>query len=68
MPGMAHNHSVMHHLGVEDVRLVLQAQSRQTDCAKVECLNVLGRFVSQVTAVQTGAVGLRFFRPAGQSC
>jgi hypothetical protein len=58
MPEMAHNHSVMHHAGVEDVTLVLQAQSCKTDCAKVEGLNVLGRFVSQVTAVQTGAVGL----------
>jgi hypothetical protein len=58
MPEKAHNHSVMHHAGVEDVTLVLQAQSCKADCAKVEGLNVLGRFVSQVTAVQTGAVGL----------
>ena len=57
MPEMAHNHSVMHHAGVEDVTLVLQAQSCKTDCAKVEGLNVLGRFFSQLT-VQTSAVGL----------
>jgi hypothetical protein len=57
MPGMAHNQSVMHHAGVEDVTLALQAQSCKTDCAKVEGLNVLGRFFSQVT-VQTSAVGL----------
>ena len=58
MPGMAHDHSVMHHTGVGDVTVVAQGQSCQTDCAKVERLNTPGKVVPQVVVVQTGAVGL----------
>lgn len=58
MPGMAHHQPVMHHPGVRDVTHVMQAQSCQTDCAKVGRLNIPGKVVPQVTVVQTGAVVL----------
>ena len=59
MPGMAHNHSAMHHAAVGDMTLVAwQAQSCQTDCAVAERLNISRKVVPQVTVVQTGAVVL----------
>lgn len=56
MPGMAHDHSAMHHAVVENVILVAGAQSCQTDCAKAERLNISRNVVPHVTAVETGAV------------
>ena len=58
MPGMAHDHSAMHHPGAEDVTLVARGQSCQTDCANVEQLNPTGKVVPQVKVVRTGAVVL----------
>src|SRR5579864_3921803 len=58
MPGMAHDHSAMHHSAVEDMTLVMQAHSCQSDCAVVELLNTSRKIVPQVTVVQTGAVVL----------
>lgn len=58
MPGMAHDHSAMHHAFVGNVILVAGAQSCQTGCAKAERLNISRKVVPQVTAVQTGAVVL----------
>ena len=58
MPGMAHNHSAMHHSGIEEMTLVAGAQSCRTDCAVAERLNTSRRIVPQVTAFQTGAVVL----------
>ena len=58
MPGMAHEHSAMHHAVVGVAIIVAGAQSCQTDCAKAERLNPSRKVVSQVTAVQTGAVVL----------
>jgi hypothetical protein len=67
MPGMAHNHSAMHQSVVEDMTVVVGAQSCQTDCAVVEQFNTSRKAVPQVTTVQTGAVVLdatsTFFAP-----
>src|SRR4029077_6247189 len=72
MPGMAHDHSAMHHHDIGDLALaemaaVLGAQSCQADCAVVEQLNISRKVVPQVTVVQTGAVVLdatsKFFAP-----
>ena len=56
MPGMAHNHSAMHHSGIEDITLVVAAQSCRTDCAVAERQNIARKVVPQVTVVQTGAL------------
>lgn len=56
MPGMAHNHSAMHHSGIGDITLVAAAQSCRTDCAVAERQNIARKVVPQVTVVQTGAV------------
>ena len=63
MPGMAHDHSAMHHHAVGDLALVevtavVGAQSCQTDCAVVEQLNISRKVVPRATVVQTGAVVL----------
>jgi hypothetical protein len=58
MPGMADNHSAMHHSMVGDMTLVWQAQSCMTGCATAGPLNISGKVVPQVTVVQTGAVVL----------
>jgi hypothetical protein len=58
MPGMAHNHSAMHHSSSEDMTLVGGAQSCRTDCAAAERLNTSRKIVPQVTVVQTGAIVL----------
>jgi hypothetical protein len=61
MPGMAHNHSPMHHhavgeLALVDATVVVDGQSCQTDCAVAERLNISRKVVRQVTAVQTAVV------------
>ena len=58
MPGMAHDHSAMHHSAVGDMTLVVQAHSCQSDCAVAERLNTSRKIVPHVTVVQTGAVVL----------
>jgi hypothetical protein len=58
IPGMAHDHSAMHHSAVEDMTLVMQAHSCQSDCAVAQRLNASRKIVPQVTVVQTGAVVL----------
>ena len=58
MPGMAHNHSAMHHSSSGDITLVGGAQSCRTDCAVADRLNTSRKIVPQVTIVQTGAVVL----------
>jgi len=58
MPGIAHDHSAMHHSAVEDMTLVMQAHSCQADCAVAERLNTSRKIVPQVTVVQTGTVVL----------
>jgi hypothetical protein len=71
MPGMAHNHSAMHHSSIEDNTLVVAAQSCRTDCSVAERLNISRTVVFQVTVVQTGAVGLyataKFWAPLVES-
>jgi hypothetical protein len=56
MPGMAHNHSAMHHSDIGDMTLVVAARSCLTDCAVAERRNTSRKIVLQVTGVQTGAV------------
>jgi hypothetical protein len=56
MPGMAHNHSAMHHSGIGDITLMVAAQSCRTDCAVAERQNIARKVVPQVTVVQTGSV------------
>jgi hypothetical protein len=56
MPGMALDHSAMHHSAVEDMTLVMQAHSCESDCAVAQRLNASRKIVPQVTVVQTGAV------------
>ena len=56
MPGMAHNHSAMHHSGIGDITLAATPQSCRTDCAVAERQNIARKVVPQVTVVQTGAV------------
>jgi hypothetical protein len=58
MPGMPHEHSAMHHSGIGDMTLVVQAHSCQSDCAVAERLNTSRKLVPQVTVGQTGAVVL----------
>ena len=59
MPGMAHNHSAMHHSSSGDITLVGGAQSCRTDCAVAERrLNTSRKIVAQLTVVQTGAIVL----------
>jgi len=58
MPGMAYDHSAMHHSDVGDMTLVVQAHSCQSDCAVAERLNTSRKIVPHVTVVQTGAVVL----------
>jgi hypothetical protein len=58
MPGMAHNHSAMHHSVVGAITLVAERQSCKTGCATAEQLNISRKVVPQVTVVQTGAVVL----------
>jgi hypothetical protein len=58
MPGMAHNHSAMHHSVVGAMTLVVEAQSCEKGCATAERLNISRKLVSQVTVVQTSAVVL----------
>jgi hypothetical protein len=58
MPGMAHNHSAMHHSRSGDITLVGGAQSCRTDCAVAERLNTSRKIVAQLTVVQTGAIVL----------
>jgi hypothetical protein len=58
MPGMAHNHSDMHHSIVGAMTLVVEGQSCKTGCATAERLNISRKVVPQVTVVQTGAVVL----------
>src|SRR5579864_7785521 len=53
MPGMAHNHSAMHHSSSGDITLVGGAQSCRTDCAVAERLNTSREIVAQLTVVQT---------------
>ena len=58
MPGMAQNHSAMHHSSSGDITLVGGAQSCRTDCAVAERLSTSRKIVAQVTVVQTGAIVL----------
>jgi hypothetical protein len=58
MPGMAHNHSAMHHSSSGDITLVGGAQSCRTDCAVAERFNTSRKIVAQLTVVQTGAMVL----------
>ena len=58
MPGMAHDHSAMHHSAVGDMTFVVQAHSCQSDCAVAERLNTSRKIVAQLTVVQTGAIVL----------
>lgn len=53
MPGMADDHSAMHH---GDMTLVVQAHSCLSDCAVGERLNTSRKLVPQLTVVQTDAV------------
>jgi hypothetical protein len=58
MPGMAHNHSAMHHSVVGAMSPVVEGRSCKTGCATAEPLNISRKIVPQVTVVQTGAVVL----------
>jgi hypothetical protein len=58
MPGMAHDHSAMHHSAVGETTLIVQARSCQADCAAAERLNISRKVVPRLTVVQTGAVVL----------
>jgi hypothetical protein len=58
MPGMAHDHSAMHHSAVGDMTFVVQAHSCQSDCAVAERQNVARKVVPQLTVTQTSAVVL----------
>ncbi len=58
MPGMAHNHSGMHHSVVGAMTRVLEAQSCKTGCATAERLNIARRVVPHVAVVQTGTAVL----------
>ena len=58
MPGMAHDHSAMHHSTVGDLSLVMQAHSCQSDCAVAEPANISRRVVPQVTVVQISTLVL----------
>jgi hypothetical protein len=58
MPGMAHNHSDMHHDVVADVTAAVEAPSCETDCAKGERLSVARTVVPAVTRIPTGVVVL----------
>ncbi len=58
MPGIARNHSGMHHSDIGDITLVVAAQSCRTDCAVGQRLSSSRKVVPQVTVVQTGAVVL----------
>jgi 2'-5' RNA ligase len=58
MPGMAHDHSAMHHSAVGGMTLVVQARSCQSDCAVAERQNTPRKIVPHVTIVQTGAAVL----------
>jgi hypothetical protein len=58
MSGMAHDHSVMNHPGVEAMKAVLASQSCQKNCVTAERLNVWRKVVPQVTVVRSTAVVL----------
>jgi hypothetical protein len=58
MPGMAHDHSAMHHSAVGDMTFVVQAHSCQSDCAVAERQNVARKVVPRVTETHTSAVVL----------
>jgi hypothetical protein len=58
LPGMAHDHSAVHHSDIGGMTLVVQARSCQSDCAVAERLNASRKIVPHVTAVQAGAVVL----------
>jgi len=57
-PGMAQNHSAMHHAGIEETTLAVGALSCRADCAVAERLNISKEVLPHVTIVQTGAVVL----------
>jgi hypothetical protein len=71
MAGMGHDQSAIHHASIEDVTLVMQAQSCQTDCAAAERLSISIKVVPQVTVVQTRAAVLdttfKFLAPSLRS-
>lgn len=55
MPGMAHNHSAMHHSVVVDVTAAIEASSCQSDCAKAEPVSLARKVVPAVIVVPTVA-------------
>lgn len=67
MPGMAHDHSVMNHAGVEAMSAAFASQSCQLNCITAERLAAWRKAVPQATVVQTGVVVLetaaRFLPP-----
>jgi hypothetical protein len=56
MPGMAHNHSAMHHPAIGDIAVAAAMQSCRTNCVVAERQNIARKVVPQVTVVQTGAL------------
>ena len=56
MPGMAHDHSAMHHAAIGDVTLIVGAQTCRTDCAMAEPFSISRKVVPQLIVVQTGVV------------
>lgn len=58
MPGMAHNHSAMHHHAVSGVTTVVEAPSCRTECYKSEQIILARKVVLAVTVVPTRALAL----------